>query len=427
MSSQKPEARNYVIYVMLGIIFGISPNYSLEASCLWYIPSFYYYQCEPNCPTKYPDSDTALNVIMQDQWQYHSTHDGTCALHNGVYGKAASYEVSQKQCEYHSNGQPIRCDRVAVFYYADGAFCDSTTQSTVVWGCTPDQQQYTIKLEPSTGSPESAEILTSIEPDKITNGLVAKVYDQNGQLVPNASVRLELSVQANSGGHHHDVDRPKGILSNGTVSGDKITGNTSSNGLVFAFTAPKVAGNHKIKASCTDGKNCKPEGADTVWVGHKGLQLLGDNAVYQLIPNATKDPGHPDNHYLTLTAASRLAVFATLYHAKYPDLAVLHLNDASLERGGIFDLNHNWRSPHWEHCRGAVIDIRANGAEGALEITNPTDPMIKKFKALAIVVGADAAWEVPKKKDPSTNKLVDQWEIRHFHTKLTGQEGLQCP
>lgn len=389
MSSQKPEARNYVIYAMLGIIFGISPNYSLEASCLWYIPSFYYYQCEPNCPTKYPDSDTALNVIMQDQWQYHSTNDA-CAV-NGVYRRATSYEVGQIQCEYHSsNGQPIRCYRGAAFY-ADGAFCVGTTQLTAVWGCAQDQERYTIKLEPSTGAPESAEILTSIEPDKITNDLVAKVYGQNGQLVSNASVRLELNVQANSGGHHHDVDRPKGVLSNGTLSGDTITGNTSSNGLVFAFTAPKVAGDHKITASCADGKNCQPEGPDTVWVGVKDLVSLPGLDVYVLLPNVN-DPMHPDNHYMTYTAMLRVTTLAVLYHGEFPNDPLLHLNDASLERGGLFDYKAKdgtpWQPPHKTHRKGIDVDIRANP-----DINPDTaipDKNFKKFEETAKKVGGFA-------------------------------------
>ena len=159
-----------------------------------------------------------------------------------------------------------------------------------------------------------------------------------------------------------------------------------------------------------------------VWVGHKGLQPLGNNAVYQLIPNAAKDPGHPDNHYLTLTAASRLSVFATLYHAEYPDLSVLQLNDASLERGGIFDIGHNWKAPHHEHCRGTAIDIRANGGNGALDITSKNDPMIASFKRIATEVGADAYFDIPI---DSTG--APRWDLRHFHTRLMGQEGLTCP
>lgn len=264
---------------------------------------------------------------------------------------------------------------------------------------------------------------------------MAKVYGKNNQVIPNVNVKLVVDVMENSGGHKHDNNRntkQTGILapvspSTGTAThdGKVLEGNTGQDGLRFNFTAPAPAGDHKIAASCTDGKNCKQEGADGVWVGVKGLESLsGSSSLYQLVGQVSS---HPDNHYLTSTALNRATVFAAFYHAKYPSIAVLHLNDASLERGGVFDISLGWKSPHFEHCHGATIDIRANGVEGALDIASPIDPMINKFKVSAAVVGADALWEIPKKKDSSTGKLVDQWDIRHFHTKLMGQEGLQCP
>lgn len=280
---------------------------------------------------------------------------------------------------------------------------------------------YSIRLTSNT-STESPDVLATMEPDKSTN-LVAKVYDQNNQLVPNVGVRLTLKAKQDSGGHHHPDNTV--AARTGTMQGQQeLAGNTGPSGQGFSFTydAPGVSGDIDILATCTGGKNCTPQGPKQVWVGYKGLQPVGDNAVYRLIPNAAKDPGHPDNHYLTLTAASRLAVFASLYHAKYPDLAVLHLNDASLERGGIFDLKHNWRSPHWEHCRGTVIDIRANGAEGALNVASEADPVIKKISQLGNIAGVTPNFEIPK--DQQGNRI---WEARHFHTYLVGQEGLQCP
>ena len=136
------------------------------------------------------------------------------------------------------------------------------------------RQNYSIKLSPLSTTAESGTILTSIEPDKSTASLVAKVYDSNGQLVPNTKVKLELSIVANSGGHQHNVNRPKGTLSNGTMTGETIAGNTETNGFVFTFKAPAPAGDHKITASCTDGKNCTPQGPDTVWVGLKAWSRL---------------------------------------------------------------------------------------------------------------------------------------------------------
>jgi hypothetical protein len=267
--------------------------------------------------------------------------------------------------------------------------------------------------------PRSA-TLAEVEPGRVATPLVARVYDQNHLLVPHVNVRLEARVEENSGGHqHHDTNRPKGSLGGPPPTEHVITGNTGADGFTFTFTAPAVAGDHQIAASCTD-RTCTQEGPDTVWVGYKDLQALsGSSSIYRLIG---QKPEHPNNHYLTFTALNRITVLSVLYSAEYPDKAVLHLNDASLERGGFFDITLNWSGPHWEHCRGTTIDIRANGAEGALNITSYQDPMRFKFERLARKVGAEAIFDVPKDKNG-----IRQWELRHFHTRLMGQEGLQCP
>ncbi|MCR4346922.1 MAG: hypothetical protein NUV55_06945 [Sulfuricaulis sp.] len=277
---------------------------------------------------------------------------------------------------------------------------------------------YTIRLSPGNNASETALILTSIEPDEATD-LVAKVYDQNNQLVPNVVVKLALEAKQNSGGHHHGND--SAIARTGTLAGQQVlTDNTGPSGLQFSYKAPSVAGDYKIKATCTDGKNCQPEGADTVWVGVKNLiPLSGQNSVYRLIG---QNQQHPDNHYLKSTALNRATVFAAFYQAKYPNTAVLYLNDASLERGGVFDISLDWKSPHFEHCHGTIIDIRANGGEGALNITSDNDPMIEKLKEIGRVAGVEPDFEIPKDKEG--NRL---WNLRHFHTYLMGQEGLQCP
>lgn len=251
--------------------------------------------------------------------------------------------------------------------------------------------------------------LADVEPGKVVSGLRAEVTCDGAP--SDKAVTLTVKADANTGGHnHHDSARPPGALS-------PASGNSP---VTFSFTAPAPAGDHAITAKCVDG-SC---GEDTgkVWVGHKGLQSLTTFSVYRLIGDTST---HPDNHYLTLTAASRVAVFAAFYQAKYPTHAVLHLNDASLERGGIFDLypesSPNWKAPHDQHCRGTVIDIRANGAGGALDITSNDDPVINEVKKLGRIVGADPVWEVPEvNKKPA-------WRLRHFHTKLMGQEGIQCP
>lgn len=406
-------------------------------------------------PPSWPDPQTALMAFAQSALQRLQNADYDCYVQVQpnffiLKGKVSQLgepgEISPSRFRSGPVNDPLTGTTVGYqqgfgFNNAAGEYCSVGVRFETVdgdyYGRAQCLQHYIVKLSPLTGIAESGTTLVSVEPGMTTETLIAMVYDKNGQLVPNARVKLAVDVQPYSGSHQHDEGRHSNSLSENragklapypgttaTISdnGKVLEGNTGQVGLRFTFTAPAPAGDHKITASCTDGKNCTPEGPDTVWVGYKGLQPVGDSAVYRLIPNAAKDPGHPDNHYLTLTAASRLTVLATLYRAKYPDLAVLHLNDASLERGGIFDLSHNWKSPHFEHCRGAVIDVRANGAEGALDITSQTDPMIIRFQELTRITGASALWDIPKDKNKKR-----RWELRHFHIQLMGQEGLQCP
>ncbi len=277
---------------------------------------------------------------------------------------------------------------------------------------------------------ESATTLASIEPGQTTESLVAKVYDNNGQLVPNAKVKLELTVDADSGGHHqHSSDRPKGTLQSGVMTGEIITGSTSTNGFVFTFKAPEPAGDHKITASCTDGKNCKPEGSDTVWVGVKNLVPIPnatDPSGYQLYTLIGQDGFHPNNHYLTSDALARLTILAGRYRDVFPNNPALHLNDASLERGGVFDINfapytdkkgvyHSrtpggvpgswWVAPHAEHRRGMVIDIRANGEDGSIPVD---EEHFEAFEEIAQSLGTDAEIH-----SPGTSN-------QHYHVRLMG-------
>lgn len=251
--------------------------------------------------------------------------------------------------------------------------------------------------------------LADTEPAK-TAMLRAVVYDHNDISVPNVDVRLRVEAVPGSGGHNHHDNRPHGHLSNGVVAAVTIDGRTGADGMTFTFLAPASAGDYRIVASCTD-RVCKQEGVDTVWVGIRGLYPLPANPEYVLIsPNA--DIHHPRNHYLTLSWAGRVAILSALYHAKLPTSPVLHLNDASLERGGYFDIDYLWNAGrHREHKRGSVIDIRANDLVGAIPPSNFT-----RFEELARRVGAQA--RIHCNKDQAGGCIV---RTRHFHVRLEGR------
>lgn len=163
---------------------------------------------------------------------------------------------------------PVLKNPVNLARYSEG-FIDRVNST-----CPTTQQQYTIKLSSDASLPSSGD-LAEVEPGKATTTLRAKVYSNN-QIVPNANVRLEVTLDDNSGGHGHpDSNRPKGLLSGNGQAGLEIVGNTGSDGLPFTFNAPTPAGDHKIIATCTDpARKCTQEGPDKVWVGVKGLYQL---------------------------------------------------------------------------------------------------------------------------------------------------------
>lgn len=303
-------------------------------------------------------------------------------------------------------GLPVRYIQSASFQNEFGAACflGQWRLSTYVAAIDGDyyqflvcQNRYRIELVPASGPAESTATLISIEPGTSTQ-LLARIYDQNNRPVPNVGVELKLEAVNQTGGHHHGDDTA--VARTGTLdsnagsaivadNGKTLTGNTGTNGLPFDYNAPAVSGDININAKCAGGKSCTQGGARRVWVGIKGLEPIvpaSDPASGPLYVLIGQDGYHPNNHYLTPASIARLQQLAALYRQRFPNDLPLHLNDASLERGGLFDIywqNPNmgtnrtiwWTPPHREHRRGTVIDVRANKAAGAV----PNNPGVRSW------------------------------------------------
>ena len=122
-------------------------------------------------------------------------------------------------------------------------------------------------------------------------------------------------------------------------------------------------------------------------MGIRGLVNIPSSGFWNLYG----DTGiHPAGHYLAGDALGKLMDLARLYKQVYFPLntPVLQLNDASLERGGVFDIDwvsqdaqgnviarrtEWWTPPHSEHRRGGEIDIQANGTATAIPQRNFTE------------------------------------------------------
>jgi len=213
-----------------------------------------------------------------------------------------------------------------------------------------------------------------IEPGKEVKNLRADVTC-DGVPTPKEAV-LTVKALETTGGHNHVPGRPDGELN---PSG-------GSSPLSFSFIAPAPAGDHTITAKCVDG-SC---GEDTgkVWVGVKGLQSIGSGP-WELVG---QDDAHPNNHHLAPAAYTKIARLAHLYRLQFPNDPALRLNDASLVRGGLFDIAYPartafWAPPHQTHRRGTEIDMRAN------EFVNPDAIPHRnyfEFEDIAIDVGCGA-------------------------------------
>jgi hypothetical protein len=256
-------------------------------------------------------------------------------------------------------------------------------------------QSYVIKITRADGSTQDATNVASgaidtVEPtdifsiasEKNSTFLIARVYNQNNQLVPNVNIKLIIDVKANSGGHNHDdldrhtnyrgrLDAPQGTTS---PDGSTLEGNTGAYGLAFTFSASPPAGDHYFttSSSCTDtGATCTLQGPNTIQARIKDLEWIADSPYYALLtPN--RDTNHPGDHYLTADATTKLQELASQYHDTFPTRPKLYLNDSSLQYGGVFDISYGcapgsgacttrpkswWTVPHSEHRRGVVIDI----------------------------------------------------------------------
>ena len=87
-------------------------------------------------------------------------------------------------------------------------------------------------------------------------------------------------------------------------------------------------------------------------------------------------PAHPKNHFGTAIALEKLQQIAQKYFNTTNDennpteqKRKLKINDISLVRGGVFDLNLNWvgdnqNDPHWGHRTGTEVDIETKDSLG---------------------------------------------------------------
>jgi len=170
-----------------------------------------------------------------------------------------------------------------------------------------------------------------------------------GQIIPFCNLTLTWQARANSGGHSHHTNRPKGTF-------EPASGNTGSTGvLTTTYTSPEASGiiEANLTGTLSDGRPVNPS-SFTIGVELSDLVSLGDGANYDLV-GATAT--HGDNHYGTPTFNGSLTTLADSYAQAFPG-QILFYNDMSLPQGGLFDIRAGWAPPHSSHRFGVDLDLR---------------------------------------------------------------------
>lgn len=260
--------------------------------------------------------------------------------------------------------------------------------------------------------------------------MAVTVDDCEGNPISGLQVRTFVTVDQTSGGHlaNHPlvVPRPLGGLREdlsgaaGAGSDSVILGSDDEGRILLQFVPPEVSGNHTISAECMDIECYALSPPLEIKVRVPGLiSIPPANVFYTLteyLPGTAVGMNIGDaagthngvNHHLTPSATEnlwRLAFnYAALMHFQ-PIPEKLHINDASLPDGGLFDIKGQWKTPHKSHRKGTVVDIRANEAPGAI----PNSPNAA-FKLAAEYAGAYADFE-DFPSHPGNN---------HYHVLLMG-------
>jgi hypothetical protein len=156
----------------------------------------------------------------------------------------------------------------------------------------------------------------------------------------NWSVFLER--ERGSGGHDHP-DGPVG-------SAQPASGRGPLQGI--RLTAPEASGRIQVKWTFSAGV----VDLDILDVKINGLVKVEAGNSIQLIGVCRHAGGC---HWAHPAAKKALKLLADAFYAKFAK--PLQVNDISLQWGGLFDINADWKVPHKTHRDGRSIDIRNVG------------------------------------------------------------------
>ncbi|MDQ7057034.1 MAG: hypothetical protein Q9N62_00635 [Ghiorsea sp.] len=248
----------------------------------------------------------------------------------------------------------------------------ATTQANIIAG------GLTITMTPNTAIIEpELQPRTNVEPPQLLSArsqdIQISVTDPLGSNVVAATVKAVVELVPGTetfGGHDHGAtSRP--VSSLGTTSAV-----TETNGIYnTTYSSSIYASKAQIRVTATDpNSQCTGEFVSQPFVSELGglFQVNTTVAPHTLVGGTCNHHGPSDkgiaiactspnnNHYLRQTSLNRLIKLQQAYATKYPSRGGLRINDASLPKGGKFEVFTLW-GPDWvshkTHRRGVDVDI----------------------------------------------------------------------
>lgn len=193
----------------------------------------------------------------------------------------------------------------------------------------------------------------------------------------------------NNGGHinHSDthplIEPRDGSLQFDGVDSDHsklgIDGQTRNTSVVLTHPIPQAAGKIVTETLITApfgwrcARECFTENSHkyeyTYDVGVEDLGPLPDGDEHyvkcrsEACPTPLSGASHPEGSHGTQDTTKKLKAIARKYFERTG--RKLSINDISLPKGGLFDINNNWATPHIEHRTGTDADLnRCDGSGG---------------------------------------------------------------
>ena len=208
-----------------------------------------------------------------------------------------------------------------------------------------------------------------------------------------------------------------------TALGSETTVFADANGrAVLLYTAPEFGGRVVISATAIVGQETMVS-QDTLEVRVPGLQLLPTSTNYDQVGGTVRHTGPPsqtpnDNHYGT---PEMLAILADLAVAvdSLDDGSRLVVNDMSLPRGGLFDIEGNWIPSHVTHRVGLDADIQITTENDDTRDGIVIGPRTGPDGNPVVNANGDIVIQNESFRDVVENAGGNaHWEVNHYHIRF---------